>query len=60
MNTSRQRLAMFVLASALAWRCGAEPLRVAADTTPIDLSTAIRLALDQPAARAAAHEVCVF
>lgn len=57
MNTSRQRLAVLVLASALAWRCGAEPLRVAADTAPIDLSTAIRLALDQPAARAAAHEV---
>ena len=57
MNTFRQRLAVLVLASALAWRCGAEPLRVAADTAPIDLSTAIRLALDQPAARAAAHEV---
>jgi cobalt-zinc-cadmium efflux system outer membrane protein len=57
MNTSRQRLAVLVLASALAWRCGAEPLRVAADTASIDLSTAIRLALDQPAARAAAHEV---
>jgi cobalt-zinc-cadmium efflux system outer membrane protein len=48
---------VLVLASALAWRCGAEPLRVATDTAPIDLSTAIRLALDQPAARAAAHEV---
>jgi outer membrane protein, heavy metal efflux system len=57
MNTSRQRLAVLVLAFALAWRCGAEPLRVAADTASIDLSTAIRLALDQPAARAAAHEV---
>jgi cobalt-zinc-cadmium efflux system outer membrane protein len=57
MNISRQRLAVLVLASALAWRCGAEPLRVAADTASIDLSTAIRLALDQPAARAAAHEV---
>jgi cobalt-zinc-cadmium efflux system outer membrane protein len=56
MNTSKI-LAVLVLASALAWRCGAEPLRVAADTAPIDLSTAIRLALDQPAARAAAHEV---
>jgi cobalt-zinc-cadmium efflux system outer membrane protein len=48
MNTSRQKLAVLVFASALAWRCGA---------APIDLSTAIRLALDQPAARAAAHEV---
>nr|WP_036237132.1 TolC family protein [Massilia sp. JS1662] len=57
MNTSRHRLVVLVLASALAWRCGAEPLRIAADTAPIDLSTAIRLALDQPAARAAAHEV---
>jgi cobalt-zinc-cadmium efflux system outer membrane protein len=56
MNTSKT-LAVLVVASALAWRCGAEPLRVAADTAPIDLSTAIRLALEQPAARAAAHEV---
>ena len=57
MNISRQKLAVLVLASALAWRCGAAPLRVTADTAAIDLSTAIRLALDQPAARAAAHEV---
>jgi cobalt-zinc-cadmium efflux system outer membrane protein len=57
MNTSRH-LAVLVVASALAWRCGAEPVRVAArDTASIDLSTAIRLALDQPAARAAMHEV---
>jgi cobalt-zinc-cadmium efflux system outer membrane protein len=53
MNTSRH-LAVLVVASALAWRCGAEPVR---DTASIDLSTAIRLALDQPAARAALHEV---
>ena len=51
MNTSRH-LAVLVVASALAWRCGAEPVR---DTASIDLSTAIRLALDQPAARAAMH-----
>lgn len=56
MNTSRY-LAVLVAASALAWRCGAEPVRVAAsDTVPIDLSTAIRLALEQPAARAPLHE----
>lgn len=56
MNTSRH-LAVLVVASALAWRCGAEPVRVAApDTTSIDLSTAIQLALDQPAARAASYE----
>jgi outer membrane protein, heavy metal efflux system len=56
MNTSRH-LAVLVVASALAWRCGAEPVRVAApDTASIDLSTAIRLALDQPAARAASYE----
>jgi cobalt-zinc-cadmium efflux system outer membrane protein len=51
MNTPRH-LAVLVVASALAWRCGAEPVR---DTASIDLSTAIRLALDQPAARAASH-----
>jgi cobalt-zinc-cadmium efflux system outer membrane protein len=56
MNTSRH-LAVLVVASALAWRCGAEPVRVAApDTATINLSTAIRLALDQPAARAAWYE----
>jgi cobalt-zinc-cadmium efflux system outer membrane protein len=55
MNTSRY-LAVCVVASTLAWRCGAEPVRVAADTASIDLSTAIRLALDRPAARAAMHE----
>jgi cobalt-zinc-cadmium efflux system outer membrane protein len=56
MNTSKY-LAVLVVASALAWRCGAEPVRVAApDTASIALSTAIRLALDQPAARAAFHE----
>jgi len=48
MNTTRQTLAVLFFASALAWRC---------DAAPIDLSTAIRLALDQPVARAAAHEV---
>jgi cobalt-zinc-cadmium efflux system outer membrane protein len=51
MNTSIH-VAVLVVASALAWRCGAEPVR---DTASIDLSTAIRLALDQPAARAASH-----
>ena len=52
MNTSIH-VAVLVVASALAWRCGAEPVH---DTASVDLSTAIRLALDQPAARAALHE----
>jgi len=52
MNTSL-RVAVCVAASVLAWRCAA----AGPATTPIDLPTAIRLALDQPAARAAAHEV---
>ena len=47
------RVAVCVAASVLAWRCGA----AGPATTLIDLPTAIRLALDQPAARAAAHEV---
>ena len=51
MNTSIH-VAVLVVASALAWRCGAEPVR---DAASIDLPTAIRLALDQPAARAASH-----
>ena len=56
MNTFRH-LAVLVVASALAWRCGAEPMRAAAPSTaPIDLPTAIALALDQPAVRAASHE----
>jgi len=48
-----------VAALALAWRCGAaEPMRAAPGTaTPIDLSTAIGLALGQPSVQAAAHEV---
>ena len=48
-----------VAALALAWRCGAaEPMRAAPGTaTPIDLPTAIGLALSQPAVQAAAHEV---
>ena len=48
-----------VAALALAWRCcAAEPMRAAPGTaTPIDLSTAIGLALGQPSVQAAAHEV---
>jgi cobalt-zinc-cadmium efflux system outer membrane protein len=46
-------MAVCVAASALAWRCAVAGPAI----TPIDLPTAIRLALDQPAARAAAHEV---
>ena len=56
MNTTRH-LAVLVAASALAWRCGAEPMRDAVPAAaPIDLPAAIALALDQPAVRAAAHE----
>lgn len=55
MNTTRH-LAVLVAASALAWRCGAEPMRAAAPAAPIDLPSAIALALDQPAVRAASHE----
>lgn len=55
MNTTRH-LAVLVAASALAWRCGAEPMRAAAPAAPIDLQSAIALALDQPAVRAASHE----
>jgi len=56
MNTFRH-LAVLVAASALAWRCGAEPMRDAAPAAaPIDLPAAIALALDQPAVRATAHE----
>ena len=54
-----KRLYALVVAAALAWSCSAaEPMRVAPGTpSSIDLPTAIRLALDQPAVRAAAHEV---
>jgi cobalt-zinc-cadmium efflux system outer membrane protein len=59
MYTLSKRLGVLVVVAALAWRCGAaEPLRATApDTSAIDLATAIRLALDQPGLRAAAHEV---
>jgi cobalt-zinc-cadmium efflux system outer membrane protein len=59
MHTLSKRLSVLVVVSALAWRCGAaEPLRgKTPSTAPIDLPTAIRLALDQPGLRAAAHEV---
>lgn len=59
MHTLSKRLSVLVVVSALAWRCGAaEPLRgTTPNTAPIDLPTAIRLALDQPRLRAAAHEV---
>ena len=52
MNTSLRKV-VCVAASALAWRCAA----AGPASTPIDLPAAIRLALDQPAARAASHEV---
>ena len=59
MNTPSKRLAVLVVVSALAWRCGAvEPVRAAAPgIAPIDLPAAIRLALAQPGVRAAGHEV---
>jgi cobalt-zinc-cadmium efflux system outer membrane protein len=56
MNTRSKRLRVLVVLSALAWRCGAaEPLD--GTPSPIDLPAAVRLALDQPALRAAAHEL---
>jgi len=59
MNTPSKRLAVLVVVSALAWRCGAaEPARAAASgLAPIDLPAAIRLALAQPGVRAAGHEL---
>ncbi|MGO4479470.1 TolC family protein [Massilia sp. 2TAF26] len=59
MNTPSKRLAVLVVASALAWRCGAaEPVRAASSgIAPIDLPAAIRLALAQPGVRAAGHEL---
>jgi outer membrane protein, heavy metal efflux system len=59
MNTPSTRLAVLVVVSALAWRCGAaEPVRAAAPgIAPIDLPGAIRLALAQPGVRAASHEL---
>lgn len=54
-------LPMLAALSILAWCCGvtAQPLHavVPATSAPIDLPTAIRLALEQPGLRAAAHEV---
>lgn len=59
MHTLSKRLSVLVVLSALAWHCGAaEPLRgTTPGTAPIDLPTAVRLALGQPGLRAAAHEV---
>ena len=59
MNIPSKRLAVLVVVSALAWRCGAaEPVRAASSgIAPIDLPAAIRLALAQPGVRAAGHEV---
>lgn len=59
MTIQPKRLCVLVVVAALAWSCGAaEPMRVAPGTpSSIDLPTAIRLALEQPAVRAAAHEV---
>ncbi|QJD99842.1 TolC family protein [Massilia forsythiae] len=59
MHTLSKRLSVLVVVSALAWRCGAaEPLHgTTAGNPPLDLPTAIRLALDQPGPRAAAHDV---
>jgi len=59
MTIQSKRLCVLVVAAALAWSCGAaEPIRVAPGTpSSIDLPTAIRLALEQPAVRAGALEV---
>lgn len=55
----RHQVLGVVAALALAWRCcAAEPMRAAPGAaTPIDLPTAVALALGQPAVQAAAHEV---
>lgn len=55
MTIQPKRLPMLAALLLYAWCCGvaAQPLHAA----PIDLSAAIRLALAQPAVRAAAHEV---
>jgi cobalt-zinc-cadmium efflux system outer membrane protein len=52
MTIQPKRLPMLAAVSLMAWCCGA-----AAQGVPIDLPGAIRLALDQPGLRAAAHEV---
>ena len=58
MTIQPKRLPMLAALLLYAW-CGsvaAQPLRGTAITAPLDVSTAIRLALAQPAVRAAAHE----
>ena len=63
MNTTTQRLGAVALVSALAFGCAAAAAATAlppvtrTDVSPIDLPTAIRLALEQPRLRAAGHEV---
>lgn len=59
MTIRTKRHHVLVAIAALAWGCSAaEPMRVAPGiATPIDLPTAIGLALAQPAVQAAAHEV---
>ncbi|MBD8533357.1 MULTISPECIES: TolC family protein [unclassified Massilia] len=64
MTIQPKRLPMLAALFLYAWCCGlaAQPLRGTAisaplDAAPIDLPTAIRLALAQPGVRAAAHEV---
>jgi cobalt-zinc-cadmium efflux system outer membrane protein len=61
MTIQPKRLPTLVAVSILVWCCGvaAQPLHSAAPATSvsIDLPSAIRLALEQPGLRAAAHEV---
>jgi cobalt-zinc-cadmium efflux system outer membrane protein len=58
MTIQPKRLCALVVAAALTWSCNAaEPMRITPSTLSIDLPTAIRLALEQPAVRAAAYEV---
>lgn len=58
MTIQPKRLPMLAALLLYAWCCGvaAQPLRGTAITAPLDVSTAIRLALAQPGVRAAAHE----
>jgi len=59
MTIQPKRLPMLAALFLYAWSCNvaAQPLRAEAGSAPIDLPTAIRLALAQPGVRAAAHEV---
>ena len=57
MTIQSKRLPVLVAVSVLLWGCGAAAQALPGTAPAIDLSTAVRLALDQPGLRAAAHEV---